>query len=55
MKHIGKTNHLWLMGFYLVLAALIGAGVVSVVISGTGRNTGKATAITGAESRDGGD
>ena len=55
MKHIGKTNHLWLMGFYLVLAALIGAGVVSVVISGTGRNTGKATAITGAYSLDGGD
>ncbi len=55
MKYIGKTNHLWLMGFYLVLAALIGAGVVSVVISGTGRNTGKATAITGAYSLDGGD
>ena len=55
MRFTVKTNRLWLLGFYLVLAALAAAGIVSVVISGTDRNTGKATAITGAYSLDGGD
>ena len=55
IKFIGKTNRLWLLGFYLVLASLVAAGVVSVIISGSDRNTGKTTQITGAYSLDGGD
>ena len=55
IKFIEKTNRLWLLGFYLVLASLVAAGVVSVIISGSDRNTGKTTQITGAYSLDGGD
>ena len=55
IKFLQKTNRLWLLGFYLVLAAIVAAGVVSVIISGTDRNTGRTTRITGAYSLDGGE